>query len=333
MGETPQSTKRSAQPIAERLEPALLAQTVRSGVVESLHRGGAIAVDTAGRVLFELGDVDRPIYYRSAIKPLQALVALRVGVQLSDEEIAITCASHSGYPIHLAYVRKILSDVGLDEEALQTPPDWPLGSGARDLAMIAGRRQKRRIWHNCSGKHAGWLAACRTAGWDSEEYLSPQSPLQQAVLEIVSEATAMDSTYTGIDGCGAPTFRGSVRGLARAFAKISAEPEYSATARAVHRFSALAGSNDRSDGQLSAWWDGPIKAGAQGLIGAGRHGIGIAVRSESGDGDIAVVGAIAVARKLGLLSQAALDALADRARPPVLGGGMRVGTIEPVMQP
>ncbi len=332
MGEAPQSTL-SVEPIAKRPEPAVLAHTVRTGLVESLHRGSAIAVDESGAVLYQIGDVDRVIFYRSAIKPLQALVALRVGTSLSVEEIAITCASHSAYPIHIAFVRKILGDVGLDETALQTPVDWPLGRGARDLLVAAGHREKRRIWHNCSGKHAGWIAACRTAGWDHTEYLSPDSNLQQEVLEIVRDATGVDPAPTGIDGCGAPTLRGSVRGLAQAFARLSSDPQYAATANAVHRFPALSGSNDRPDGKLGAWWDGPIKAGAQGLIGAGRHGVGVAVRSESGDGDIAVLALIAVAAKLGLLSPAALDALSDTSAPAVLGGGTAVGTIEPVMQP
>lgn len=311
----------------------MLAHTVRSGLVESLHRGSAIAVDADGQVLYELGNVDRPIFYRSAIKPLQGLVALRVGVPFSAEEIAITCASHSAYPIHLAYVRKILGDVGLDEAALQTPLDWPLGIGARDLVVAAGHRDRKRIWHNCSGKHAGWIAACRTAGWNHAEYLAPASPLQREVFEIVSDATGVEAGPTGIDGCGAPTLRGSVRGLAQAFARLSSDPQYAATANAVHRFPALAGSNDRPVGSLSAWWDGPIKAGAQGLIGAGRHGIGIAVRSESGNEDVAVLALIAAASELGLLSTAALDGVADAAAPAVLGGGTAVGTIEAVMQP
>lgn len=311
----------------------MLAHTVRSGLVESLHRGSAIAVDVSGEVLFELGEPDRPIFYRSAVKPLQALVALEVGVPFSPEEIAVTCSSHSALPAHVAFVRKILTDAGLDEDALQTPPDWPMGDAAKDLVIAAGNKRKRRIWHNCSGKHAGWLAACVKAGWSHDTYLDVSHPLQQRILEIVAEATNVDPEPTGIDGCGAPTLRGSIRGLATAFARMSGDGRYTATADAVHRFPALTGSNDRHDGRLGAWWDGPIKAGAQGVIGAGRHGIGIAARSESGSGQIAVLALIAVASQIGLLSDAALDALARDAVPHVLGGGARVGSIEPVMTP
>jgi L-asparaginase II len=310
----------------------VLAHTVRSGLIESLHRGSAIAVDTAGKVLFEHGDPDRPIFYRSAIKPLQAMVAVRSGLRLSPEETAVTCASHSGFPIHIALVCKILRDAGLTEADLQTPPDWPIADAARDALIAAGHRSPRRIWHNCSGKHAGWLATCRHAGWDTATYRDPDHPLQRQILEIVGEATELTVTPTGIDGCGAPTLRGSVRGLATAFAKLSSDPQYALTALPVHRFPGLVG-GDREDSRLGAWWDGPMKGGAQGLLGGGRNGVGIAVRSEAGSSQIAVVAFIDIAARLGLLSEAAQQALAEDAAPAVLGHGRPVGTIQAVIGP
>ena len=307
----------------------MLAHTVRSGLIESIHRGSIAAVDASGSVLFELGAPDRPIFYRSAIKPLQAVVALEQGVDFSDEELAVTCASHDGLPVHEAMVNKILADCGLDESALQTPPDWPMGEAARARVLRAGNVEKRRIWHNCSGKHAGWLATCVRAGWDPTTYREPNHPLQRRVVEIVGDATGIDPTPVGIDGCGAPVLRGNVLGLARAFAQLSSDPSYERVSRAVHRFPALVG-GDRPESRLAAWWDGPVKAGAEGLIGAGRHGIGVAVRSESGSGRVALIGLVAAARHLGLLSEAALEAVAAIASPPVLGHGKQVGAIEPV---
>lgn len=309
----------------------MLAHTVRSELTESRHRGSAIAVDAAGRVLLEYGEPDRPIFYRSAIKPLQAMVALRAGVPLSPEEVAVMCSSHSGLPVHIALVRKILADVGLTPDALQTPVDWPLGATAAAAVRAAGYVRPRRIWHNCSGKHAGWLAACRRAGWNHATYRAPDHPAQVMTLEIVRDATGLDPTPTGIDGCGAPTLRGSIRGLAAAFARLSSDPEFAAAAVPTHRFPGLVGGNDRPETKLAAWWDGPMKAGAQGLLGAGRHGVGVAVRSEAGSVEIAVIAMIAVLRHLELLSAAAVDALTAIATPAVLGHGEPVGTIQPVM--
>lgn len=284
-------------------------------------------------MLFEYGEPDRPIFYRSAIKPLQALVGLRRGLDLSPEEIAVTCSSHDGFPIHIALVERILRNAGLSPAALQTPPDWPLGAAAANGVRGAGHTAPRPIWHNCSGKHAGWLATCQHVGWDPAAYLQPDHPLQLEILDIVRDATKLDPSPTGIDGCGAPTLRGSVRGLATAFARISSDEEFVATADPVHRFPSLVASNVRGDGKLGAWWDGPLKAGAQGLLGAGRHGIGVAVRSESGSSEVAVIAAIAVMTRLGLLSDAAVEALAPVAAPPVLGHGEPVGTVTPALEP
>jgi L-asparaginase II len=314
-----------------------LARTVRSGLIESTFEGSAIALDNSGRVLAVVGNPDRPLFYRSAIKPIQATVAQECGASLQPEQLAIASASHGGFPIHVALVRSMLHEVGLDESALLTPPSWPLGNAARDGLVAAGHRHPRPVYHNCSGKHAGWLRACVAAGWPTDSYLSPGHPLQQRVLAAVAAVVAEDparggESAVGVDGCGAPTPQGSIRELARAFARLTAAPRYAEVSAAVHRFPALVADNHRPDGRLGAWWDGPLKVGAQGLIGAGRHGIGLAVKSRSGDREASVIALIALARRLGLLSDAALDALADVAAPPVLGGGRPVGAIHPALE-
>jgi len=313
-----------------------LARTVRSDLIESTFDGAAIALDASGRVLAAWGNPDESLFYRSAIKPIQATVAQECGASLKPEQMAIASASHGGFPIHVAIVRAMLDEVGLDESALQTPPSWPLGQSARDGLMAAGHRQPRPIYHNCSGKHAGWLRACVAAGWPITSYLAPEHPLQQRVLAAVANVVADNSALAaesriGVDGCGAPTPRGSIRELARAFSRLTVAPRYAAVATAISRFPSLVADNNRPDGQLGAWWDGPLKVGAQGLIGAGRHGIGLAAKSRSGDRGASVIALIAIARRLGLLSDAAYDALADVAAPPVLGGSHRVGSIQPVL--
>jgi L-asparaginase II len=313
-----------------------LARTVRSNLVEATFDGSAIALDSSGRILASMGNPDEPLFYRSAIKPIQATVGQECGASLKPEQLAIASASHGGFPIHVAIVRAMLDEVGLDESALQTPPSWPLGAAARDGLVAAGHRRPRPVFHNCSGKHAGWLRACVAAGWPIDSYLLPEHPLQRRVLAAVADVVAADSALAeepsiGVDGCGAPAPQGSARQLARAFARLTVAPRYAEAAAAVHRFPALVADNNRPDGRLGAWWDGPLKVGAQGLIGAGRHGIGLAVKSRSGDRQASVMALIAMARELGMLSDAALDALADVAVPPVMGGRQRVGAIQPAV--
>ena len=299
--------------------------TVRAGLPESTHDVAVCAVDVSGTELYRSGDPDRPLFYRSAVKPIQATVALEAGIELQPEHIAVASASHSGWPAHVAIVRWMLGSIGLDERSLQCPAVWPLSQGARDLQIRRGVGAPKRIFHNCSGKHAAMLGACVAQGWPTETYLEPEHPLQQRIIELIAEATGISPEPVGIDGCGAPTLRGSVRGLANAFAKLSSPGRFDRAADAISRFPALVADNERADGHLARWWGGPVKVGAEGQIGIGRHGIGIAAKAAAGGSDVAVAAAIAAADDLGLLPAAMRSGLASEAAPPVLGGGVPVG--------
>jgi L-asparaginase II len=301
--------------------------TVRTGLAESFHDVSVLATGTNGRELYRSGEPDRPLFYRSAVKPLQATAALEAGLELSPEHLAVACASHSGWPAHLAIVRAILSDVGLDETALQCPAVWPLSQDARDLQHRRGIRTARPIFHNCSGKHAAMLGACVVRGWPLDSYLDPAHPLQQRIVDIVEVATGIRPEPVGVDGCAAPTLRGSVRGLAQAFATMGSNARFAEAASAISRFPSLVADNARADGMLARWWGGPVKVGAEGQVGMGRHGIGIAAKAKAGGSDVAVAAVIAAARDLGLVSDAMLAGLASEAAPPVLGGGIPVGSL------
>ena len=99
-----------------------------------------------------------------------------------------------------------------------------------------GRRGRERIFHNCSGKHSAWLAGCVASGWDIETYLDPNHPIQRSVIEIAAEATGANPEPLGVDGCGAPTLRGSVRSLAAGFRTLTTDPDFARIAFAMTRF-------------------------------------------------------------------------------------------------
>lgn len=185
-----------------------------------------------------------------------------------------------------------------------------------------------RIFHNCSGKHAGWLAACTVAGWDTATYLEPKHPLQESIVEIVYDLSGIDPTPTGVDGCGAPTLRGSIRGLARAFSRLGSDPELAPMARAMTRFGALVADNTRPDGRTGAWWGGPQKTGAEGIFAMTRGGVSVATKSHSGKPEVAVAAALVAVQNVGALSPAMGAALVDQVQPPVFGGGRVVGRLE-----
>lgn len=301
--------------------------TVRTGLTESIHDVTVFATDRSGAELYRSDDPDRPLFYRSAVKPFQATVALEAGLTLPVEHLAVACASHSGWPAHVAIVRSILSDAGLDESALQCPAVWPLAQKARDLQMRRGVVGPMRVFHNCSGKHAAMLGACVAQGWPIESYLDPNHPLQRRIVDLVTDATGIRPEPVGVDGCGAPTMRGSVRGLATAFVALSSSERCRPAATAVSRFPALVADNSRPDGKLARWWGGPIKVGAEGQIGIGRHGIGIAAKANAGGREVAVAAVIAAADHLGLVSDVMRQALEVEAAPPILGGGVAVGAL------
>ncbi len=304
----------------------MIARVMRSGVVEATHDGAVAAVDIRGNVEARYGDVGRRYFARSAVKPFQAYNSLRFGGDLPPEFIAVVSASHGGDPVQVAVVREILRDAGLDEQSLRCPPAWPHSSGA---VRRAGRSGPRRVWHNCSGKHAAMLRACVVQGWPTETYTDPDHPLQRANYELLHEITEEEPGPVGIDGCGVPVFRVSTVGMARAMAAFASDHRFAGIWQAMHRFPMLASAPDGVDGAIARSLDAASKRGAEGLLGVAlRNRLGIAVKVWDGARRAAGVGMISALEQLGLLAGAQPIHLAAAARPAVLGGGVPVGYME-----
>ncbi|WFR66297.1 asparaginase [Curtobacterium flaccumfaciens] len=154
------------------------------------------------------------------MKPFQALAIRRAGAVFSDEELVLTTASHAGTAAHQALALHMLESFDHVESDLGCPPDLPF-----DRATARTMVEPRRLAMNCSGKHAGMLAACRVNGWDDETYLDIAHPLQQRVRSTVEEFTHETADVVGTDGCGAPVFPLTLAGLARGFAAVVARAE------------------------------------------------------------------------------------------------------------
>jgi len=276
------------------------------------------------------GDIDRPFFLRSSAKPFQAHVSQEAGADLSQLQLAVACASHRGLPVHVALVRSILEDAGLGEDALQCPPDWPLDASAARRVVRAGAGEPRRLWHNCSGKHAAFLRACVASGWPVESYLDPHHPLQRAVVEFVAEIVGFPVEPVGVDGCGAPVLRTTVRAMATMFARLASDPVLSDVFAAMHRYPALVAVNGQGDTEMAIATNSSAKGGAQGCVGvAVADKFGIAVKSWDGLGQVAYLGAASALEQLGVLSSTARETLEPVVHPPVLGGGRPVGRLEP----
>jgi L-asparaginase II len=188
-----------------------LAVVERSGWVESRHLGAAVLVDAEGRVVRALGDPTALVYPRSTLKLVQAAAVELLGVVFDTEQTVLSAASHAGTPAHVAVVERMLADAGLDASALRCPADWP-----GDPAVRAAASEPLAITMNCSGKHAGFLAAAAAHDWPLESYLEQDHPVQTQVRELTAELSGELPAHWGVDGCGAPVPVMTLVGLARA---------------------------------------------------------------------------------------------------------------------
>ncbi len=311
----------------------VLAEVVRSGTVESRHRGAIAAIAADGRVLVAAGAAAEPMFPRSSNKPFQAAAMLRCGLKLDGELLALAAASHSGEDFHVAGVRAILAFAGLTEDALQCPPDYPLDEQA-NRAMISAGAKPDRVHMNCSGKHAAMLATCVAAGWPTQSYRDPGHPLQLEIKAVISRLAGEPVATIGVDGCGAPLMAISVTGLARAFrAMVLAGPGTAerAVADAMRAYPQWTSGTSRPERALMAAIPGLLlKSGAEGVEGFaladGRAG---AFKTEDGAARGRVPVTVRLLRELGAQTEpgADVDALAALATSPVCGGGQVVGEI------
>jgi L-asparaginase II len=311
----------------------VLADVVRSGFVESRHRGSAAVLAADGGVLLAAGSAGVPMFPRSSNKPFQAVAMLRCGLKLDGELLALAAASHSGEDFHVSGVRAILASAGLTEDDLQCPPDYPLDEQAQ-RAMIAAGADRDRIHMNCSGKHAAMLATCAGAGWPTESYRDPEHPLQLRIRDTIAELAGEPVAAIGVDGCGAPLMAISLTGLARAFrAVVLAEPgsPERAVADAMRAYPEWTSGTARPERALMLAVPGLLlKSGAEGVEGlALRDGRACAFKIDDGAARARVPVTVALLRQLGAEAEPGvdIDALSSLATGPVYGGGELVGGV------
>ena len=307
----------------------MLAARVRSGLEETFHEGAVAVSKPGGSVVAFSGDIDRPFFLRSSAKPFQAFVSQSSGAEWQPVELAMASASHRGFPVHFALVESMLAKVGLGESHLQCPFAWPLGEEARYQVIVQGEPRKRRIWSDCSGKHAGFLRACVGSGWPVEGYLQPDHPLQKRIIEFVSEIGDYPAEPVGVDGCGAPVMRTTVRAMSLMFARLVTDPRLAEVFSVMHKYPALVAANGEVDASIATALNAAAKGGALGCIGISlASGTGIAVKSWDGLHEAAGVGAVAALEAMDLLPAAASHYLEPIGKPVAFGGGESVGHME-----
>ncbi|MFF4710541.1 asparaginase [Streptomyces eurythermus] len=309
---------------------APVAHLVRAGVVEGIHYGSVVVLDTDGRVRLQLGDIEAAFYPRSAIKPVQAVAMLRAGLPLDGELLSLAAASHSGEERHLAGTRRILELAGLTEDDLRNVPDMPFDPVVRD-AWVREGRMPSRLAQNCSGKHAAMLWTAKLNGWSLDDYLDPAHPLQRKIAATVEDLTGQQVARVTVDGCGAPLFAISLHGLARALARITTAAPGTPEARvadAMREHAEMASGSGRDVAALMRAVPGLLaKDGFEGVqVAALPDGSAVAVKIADGANRARIPVAAAA------LARAGVDPalLTEFAGEPLLGGGEPVGSVRPV---
>lgn len=202
------------------IAPVPFCEVWRGPFLESQHFGHAVLCDDTGQIMRAWGDPEAVMLPRSSSKMLQALPLVTSGAadarSLTDAQLALACASHQGAPLHVDAVNAWLADIGLADDDLRCGPQ-PSRDTALKLEMIRAGDQPCQVHNNCSGKHTGFLTLAQHLG-AGPEYLELDHPVQRAVLEAFEEVTQMTSPGFGIDGCSAPNFATTMRGMARAMA-------------------------------------------------------------------------------------------------------------------
>ncbi|MBV9332957.1 MAG: asparaginase [Candidatus Eremiobacteraeota bacterium] len=327
------------------LRAEIVVEVTRGNLVESVHRVAACAVDVRGNVLSAAGDVDVPVYLRSAAKPFIAAAAIEAGVDtafgLDGREIAVMTASHSGEPIHVEAVRSILEKIGMSVADLQCGVHWPYDETAAELLRRAGE-QPTALHNNCSGKHAGILALCKVIGADTASYLELTNPAEQRILELCARVSDDDASAwpLGVDGCGIPVYATSLRNAARSFARLATLEDLSdadARALAIVReamvsYPAYVAGTRQLDTELMEAGAGSIvsKGGAEGVHGVAAIDRRFGYVSKVLDGASRARGpsSMAMLRRLGALDGAQLQALDRFTHPKVYNrAGHAIGEI------
>jgi L-asparaginase II len=278
----------------------ILAEMSRGNWVENRHRGAFVVADADGRVIASAGDIERPVFPRSAVKSMQALAMVSSGAldrfALRDEELALACASHQGEDMHVAGVTAFLNHLGLGISDLECGAHAPTYAPAREKLRDSGQSPSA-VHNNCSGKHSGMLAVARALGVPTAHYVDRDHPVQQEVRSGIETVLhePLDTERCGTDGCSIPTWAAPLRDFAAGFARMATgeglPDDFAAGARrlfdAATSHPELVGGTGNLDTEVMRAFGGRVmqKGGAEGVqCGAIRDkGWGYALKVDDGN--------------------------------------------------
>ena len=255
-----------------------MVEVTRSGFTESTHRGVAVLINSSGEILQEWGNSNTLIYPRSALKPIQSLNLYKDGVAkalgLSDNLIALTTASHHAENIHQKMINNWLKKINLKEKHLSCGPSWPWN--IKDQFKAHSKyKVKRKIFHNCSGKHCGHLAVSKYKNLPIKNYQNKDHPIQKDLIKLIEDLSKYKIKNIGVDGCTLPNPLIPLKKFAFAVAQLADYKklnEYSTIAKRIFdscvKFPEITGGSKSINSILTKLSKGKIfvKNGAEGVF-------------------------------------------------------------------
>ena len=257
--------------------PPIQAILIRGSNIESIHKIHAVISDKRGRVLMCAGNPEYKSFIRSALKPFQAIPFVSSGaaskINNNSKSIALACGSHSGSKIHAREAFKILWEYDIDINNLKCP-----------------KKNKSSLEHNCSGKHAAFLATCKKMNWPLDSYLKGNHPLQIEIFRIISELlnTPLSEIDAERDDCGAPTLYLKLIEMSKLYSLLSSSDnaELEQISRAMTTNPTMISDNNKFDTEIIKASHGQVigKGGAEGIqcLSKVNEGIGLALKVEDG---------------------------------------------------
>jgi L-asparaginase II len=328
-------------------------QVYRGDYVESAHDVHIAIVSPQGDLMASYGDSNRLIFARSSMKPFQAVPIVESGAleayNITDRELSLFCASHSGEPFHRNAAAEVLRKISLEEKDLQCGTHIPRDIESYNQLM----REEKKLtpfFSNCSGKHAGMLAGAQQQNMDVTGYREVTHPYQQQIIEVISDVSdfAKENIKTSVDGCGVPVHRIPLQQLALAFSRLAAPDKWVTGSSerkaalknirdAMVNYPEMVAGTKRFDTDLMNIFQGRIvaKGGAEGVhcFGDLITGIGAAVKIDDGNARGTSVASMEVLKQLGIGDSSILDQLGDYYHAPVLNArDEKIGVIKPAFE-
>jgi L-asparaginase II len=328
--------------------PVRMVEVLRSGVVESIHYGDAVAIRADGQIICSIGDHDRLTFFRSTSKPLQAIYFLESGIAtkygLDLKEVAIISSSHIGESDHIETLKGILGKIGEDKAVLKCGIHEPLSKEAS--SKIAASGGKLTVLHNnCSGKHIGFIATAKAKNYGIEGYFNENHSVQIGAQNIVTEFANIDPSMIqkGFDGCGVPVIAAPLKNLALAYANLCnngfKEGKYITSQNylisAMTMYPEMIGGRGRTDTELMKQFGGRIicKLGDEGVFCVGIIGKAIGIAIKIDDGSMRALGpaVLNLLIKFGIINDTEINGLEKIWKPLLINHkGDVVGEIHPI---